>query len=88
MRRADDWPFCHSRQNKIIAVVWSSKKHRLFPTKKAALKTISNWKRWKERHGWRVSRLSTGYAAVSPGNKHYEGCFLHTYDFDSRRRLD
>jgi hypothetical protein len=86
MRRADDWPFCHSRQNKITAVVWSGKHHRLTPTKKAALSAIRHWKTWKERCGWRVFPLDTGYQAHKDGIR--EGCFLHVYDFNTRERVD
>jgi hypothetical protein len=82
MRRADHWPFCHSRQNKIIALCWTHRKHRLFPSKKAADKSLRAWKLWKERQGERVTKFDTGYRTAD------EGAFIHIYDFDSRRRLD
>ena len=61
MRRADSWPFVHSRQGKIVAVVWTHKKHRIVPTKKRASEVVSVWKKWKERHGEKVMKLDTSH---------------------------
>lgn len=85
MRRATDWPFCHSRQGKINAVVWTGKKHRLFATKAKAEKAVRSWKTWKERHGWETRKLDSGYLAQKDGLR--EWCGTHVYDFDSRKRL-
>ena len=94
MRRASDWPFCHSRQNKITAVVWSKAAsphygysgERLTPTKAKAERAIRNWKRWKERQGWTVYKLDTGYSAGKGDLR--EWCGLHVYDFNTRERIN
>lgn len=85
MRHADDWPFCHSRENKITAVVWTGG-HRLTATKKNAEAAVRAWKTWKKRHGWSTHKLDTGFVARMGEVK--EWCGVHVYDFNTRERIN
>jgi hypothetical protein len=74
------------RQQKIYAVAWTWRQHKIHKTKKRCEQRLKVWKRWYERQGWTVRRMGTGYWADGPdGEKHVIS--LHEYDAQTRGRL-
>lgn len=48
-------------------LIWTWRKRRRFPSKKAAEAKLKVWKRWYERCGWTVTgNASRGYIAYAP----------------------
>lgn len=74
------------RKDRIYAVCWTWKKHRIVPTKKRGEEVLRVWKRWKERQGLSISRLGDGYVARREGAL-TESISLHTYDVITKERI-
>ena len=73
------------RRQKIYAVAWTWRQHKIHKTKKRCEQRLKVWKRWYERQGWTVRRMGTGYWADGPdGEKHVIS--LHEYDRDTLER--
>lgn len=65
----------------IWVLYWSYKQHRIFPTRKEAEASLSSWKRWKERHGWRVWGYGgSTYAGPPDEIMSREVCHIRKYD--------
>lgn len=74
-----------ARRKKIYALVWTFQKHRVYKTKTIASRKMRAWKLWKERQGWKVTKLAEGYMAVRGSER--EAISLHEYDRETKERL-
>ena len=73
------------RRPKIYAVAWSWRKHKIHKTKKRCEERLKVWKAWKERQGFTVIRMGSGYMGIL-GEKR-EVIQLHEYDRETHERL-
>ncbi len=89
IRHYDGTPECarkisaQSKRGAIWTVEWTWRQHRICLTKTAADKAKINWRRWKERQGWKF----IGTKAVDPETGQEHVCQVKKYDPHSRRRI-
>ena len=82
----EDIPFGKpARRKKIYAVAWSWRKHKIHKTKKRCEERLKVWKAWKERQGWTVIRMGSGYMGILGETR--EVIQLHEYDRETKERL-
>jgi hypothetical protein len=78
------WPIlAQSKRNKIYAVEWTFRKHRITITKSEALRVERVWKDWHRRCGWLVQKN----VATHPETNELRAVAVRIYDAHSKRRL-
>ena len=76
----EDLAWARSGTKPIHAVRWTLNQARIVKTKKRGHELLMVWKKWHERHGWKVmGSTGNGYVATSPDGEQHAAA-LRSYD--------